>query len=344
VNSISTLQFMYQGYFDINSTFNTSFQYIPANIPFPANISGYPLYALDFNTSNPADACNELPPDTPTLSGKIVLIRRGTCTLVTKIVNVQKFGAQYVIIYTNNNPVINPQSPAGVIAAMVSAELGIEWVTNLQEGDSVNFYFPTDPIPSINNFPNNLTGGTMSTFSSWSPTYELSIKPEVSAPGGNILSTYPIDLGAYAVLSGTSMATPYIAGVLALYMSAKGSQTKFDYQILRQILATTATPLFFNDGTHTYPYLAPAIQQGGGLVNAFAAVHYTTIISPSTLSLNDSMYFNKTVEFTISNTDSVAVSYTLTHVSLYIIRFLVLLTCLSFVARSSYCIHFGRKH
>jgi subtilisin family serine protease len=287
---------MYQGYFDINSTFNTSFQYFPANNPFPANISGYPLYALDYNTSNPADACNELPCDKLMLSEKVVLIRRGTCTFITKIANAQKCGAQYVIIYTNQNPVVTPQSPAGVIAAMVSAELGIEWVTHLQEGDSVNFYFPNDRIPSINNVPNNFTGGTMSTFSSWS-----------------------IDLGADAVLSGTSMATPYTAGVLALYMSAKGSQTKFDYQTLRQILATTATPLFFNDGIQTYPYLAPAIQQGGGLVNAFAVVHYTTIISPSTLSLNDSMYFNKTVEFNISNTDSVAVSYTLTHVSLCII-------------------------
>ena len=278
------------------------------------------------------------------LSNKIVLIRRGTCPVLTKIANVQKCGAQYVIIYTNQNLAMNPPSPAGVFAAMVTAELGVQWVTYLQQNFSVNFYFPTNPTEILVDSPNNVTGGTMSTFSSWSPTYNLLIKPAVSAPGGYILSTYPIDLGSYAVLSGTSMATPYIAGVLALYMNAKGLQGEVNYESLRQILATTATPVFFNDGIQTYPYLAPVVQQGGGLVNAFAAVHYSTVISPSNLPLNDSIHFNQTVEFTISNTNSLPVSYTLTHVSLYIIRFLVLLTCLSFVASSSHCVYFGCKH
>ncbi len=316
VDSIAIRQFMYQGDFAVNLEPNTTFAYLPANNPFPANISGYPLYALGFNTSNPAEACSELPSDTPMLSGKIVLIRRGTCAFLSKITNVQKFGAQYVIFYNNERPIISPQSPNGVLAAIVSAELGAQWIMYLQEGHMVNFYFSDNSTANVIDSPNNVTGGTMSTFSSWSPTNELYIKPEVSAPGGYILSTYPINLGSYAVLSGTSMATPYIAGVLALYKSAKNSQRMLDYQTLRQILSTTATPLFFNDGIQTYSYLAPIVQQGGGLVNAFAAVHYTTVISPSTLSLNDTAHFNQTVEFTIFNTDSIAVLYTLAHVSL----------------------------
>jgi subtilisin family serine protease len=251
------------------------------------------------------------------LSGKIVLIRRGTCTFITKIANVQRFGAQYVIFYNNENPITYPQSLTGVLAAMVSAEQGAQWIMYLEEGQTVNFYFPDNSTAGIIYLPNNITGGTMSTFSSWSPTNELYIKPEVSAPGGNILSTYPINLGSYAVLSGTSMATPYIAGVLALYKSANDSQKNLDYLTLRQILSTTATPLPFNNGSQTYSYLAPIVQQGGGLVNAFAAVHYTTMINPSTLPLNDTANFNQTVEFIISNTDSTAVSYTLTHVSLF---------------------------
>ncbi|CAF2949473.1 unnamed protein product [Rotaria sp. Silwood2] len=313
VDSITTPQMLYEGRFTINNSVNTTFQYLPANNPFPEKISGYSLYALDYNITNPADACTELPSDTPTLSEKIVLIHRGTCTFLSKIANVQKFGAQYIIIYNNENPMINPQSPSEVFAGMVSAEQGGYWIARLQEGLTVNFYFPANSTATLINPSNNITGGSMSIFSSWSPTNDLYAKPEVSAPGGNILSTYPLHLGGYAVLSGTSMATPYIAGVIALYKNAKGPQTKIDSLTLRHILATTATPLFFNDGKKTYPYLAPVVQQGGGLVNAFATIHYTTIISPSTLNLNDTSYFKKTVSFTISNTGSAAVSYTLIH-------------------------------
>lgn len=276
------------------------------------------MYALDYNTTNPADACNALPSDTPNLSQKITLIRRGTCTFLQKIANVQKFGAQYVLIYNNENPIINPQSSAGVLAAMVSAEQGAYWIDFLQKALVIRLYFSDNAIATDVNFINNITGGTMSIFSSWSPTNELYVKPEVSAPGGNILSTYPLDLGGYAVLSGTSMATPYIAGVIALYKNAKGPRTKIDSLLIRHILITTATPLFYNDGKQTFSYLAPVVQQGGGLVNAFAAICYTTVISPSILNLNDTRHFKKTVSFTISNTKSVRVSYTLSHVSRFI--------------------------
>jgi subtilisin family serine protease len=213
---------------------------------------------------------------------------------------------------------LNTQGLSGVFLATVSAQLSAQWITNLQQGRMVNIYFPDNATKTAVESSNNVTGSTMSIFSSWSPTYELYIKPDVSAPGGNILSTYPMDMGAYAVMSGTSMATPYIAGILALYKSVNNSQNKIiDYKTLKQILATTATPVLFNDGIQTYPYLAPVVQQGGGLVNAFAVMYYTTVISPSILALNDTVNFNSKVQFIINNTNSTAVSYTITHVSLY---------------------------
>ena len=69
---------------------------------------------------------------------------------------------------------------------------------------------------------NNITGGFLSTFTSWGPTNELAIKPNVAAPGGIIYSTFPLALGGFQIDQGTSMATPYITGVAALYLSAKG--------------------------------------------------------------------------------------------------------------------------
>ena len=76
----------------------------------------------------------------------------------------------------------------------------------------------------------------------------------VSAPGVKILSTVP---GGYATYSGTSMATPHVAGVAALVYSAHPTWTNLQ---VKQKIIDTATPL----GNHWL--------YGAGLVNAAAAV------------------------------------------------------------------------
>ena len=57
------------------------------------------------------------------------------------------------------------------------------------------------------------------------------------------------------------------------------------------------------------------IQQGGGLVDAYAVVHYTTKINPGVLPLNDTVHFDEIVSFTISNEGLTDVFYTFEHVS-----------------------------
>lgn len=59
-------------------------------------------------------------------------------------------------------------------------------------------------------------------FTSWGPTNELLLKPDIGAPGFEIVSTVPGN--SYESMSGTSMAAPYIAGVAALYISKHGGR------------------------------------------------------------------------------------------------------------------------
>ncbi|KAF9201344.1 hypothetical protein BGZ59_002767, partial [Podila verticillata] len=82
-------------------------------------------------------------------------------------------------------------------------------------------------------------GGTPSSFSSFGTDGELRSKPDVAAPGGNILSTLPLAQGGYGLMSGTSMATPYVAGSHALLIQAKHAKPRGDE--IRKIFKNTAT-------------------------------------------------------------------------------------------------------
>jgi len=80
------------------------------------------------------------------------------------------------------------------------------------------------------------------------------------------------------------MATPYMSGIVALYLSVNGPTDPLQ---LRNRFVSTADPVDFNTGIATMVgLLAPVPQQGGGLVNAVRFLKATTGISPAYLELN----------------------------------------------------------
>lgn len=151
-------------------------------------------------------------------------------------------------------------------------------------------------------------GGSPSDFSSWGHDGDLRIKPDIAGPGGNILSTYPLDMGGYAIESGTSMSSPYVAGSHALLYSAHKKPLRG--QDARKIFMNTATPgKFFNHNE-----LAPVAKQGAGLVNVKSAVSTQAIFSPDKIELLDTVHFTgKSVEVKLKNVGKRTTVYTLSH-------------------------------
>ena len=134
----------------------------------------------------------------------------------------------------------------------------------------------------------NPDGGLISSFTSYGPSNDLFFKPAIAAPGGNILSTFPVALDTFAVLSGTSMATPFMAGVSALLFEARGTHPEVG-RMARTLFETTAQRVA-SSHTDGDP-LQSVTQQGAGLIDAFKAIHAEAFITPSELITNDTAHF-----------------------------------------------------
>ncbi|KAJ3096230.1 hypothetical protein HDU97_006087 [Phlyctochytrium planicorne] len=181
------------------------------------------------------------------------------------------------------------------------------------------------------------TGGTISSFSSGGLDPELNLKPDVGGIGGLVYSTISQHVqklsnlkSPYAVYSGedfflllfhtlltlvlfllskgTSMATPYAVGVAALILEAyKTSKPTFDaIKVLLQNTATVTKAFGTND-------VESAAFQGAGLINAYKALTTKTLVTPSSISLNDTEFTQKWYEITVTNLNNTAQEYTITH-------------------------------
>lgn len=195
---------------------------------------------------------------------------------------------------------------------MVTAMQGVEWVNLLNQGKEIIVHMTDQNHTSklVESSPDTQYGGLLSPFSSWGPTWEVDVKPQFASPGGNILSTYPLDLGGYAVLSGTSMACPLTAAIYALISQARGT---LDPSTLERVISSTASPKVWAEDTSGR--LAPVPQQGGGLIQAFDAAYTTTIPSVASISFNDTANFIPSANFSIQNLSPNDVTYEIGHVA-----------------------------
>lgn len=101
-----------------------------------------------------------------------------------------------------------------------------------------------------------------------------------------------------------------MAAIYALVGQVRGT---LDPATIENLLSATANPNLFHDGRESYPYLAPAAQQGAGLVQAYDAAHATTILGVSSISFNDTDHLTSG-NFTIRNLGTDEVTYSLSNV------------------------------
>lgn len=175
-----------------------------SSVPLTAPVSG----PLAYNAADPLH-CSPAAPGSYT--GKIVMVRRGTCTFVNKVLNVEAGGASAVILANNAEAALNP--------TLDGTHIPVATILLSQGNSLANFFASAGSADVLLDYPAVATPeipDQVATFSSRGPASLAMLKPDIAAPGANILAALNGDANSFGVLSGTSMATPHIAGAATL--------------------------------------------------------------------------------------------------------------------------------
>ena len=226
-----------------------------------------------------ASTSGQLPPGS--LTGTIVLVERGLCPFATKAAQAKAAGAVGIVFSDNR------EGEANGIPAKLAVPGGM--IANL-DGDRLRAYLAANggrTTVRIGHDPLELeTGrsGVITSFSSGGPTaFGHDLKPDVAAPGGQILSSTLPNTSAsrFAVFDGTSMATPHVAGAAALLLELHPGWTPAQ---VKSALVSTAGAAW-GDTARTQE--APVTLEGGGLVALPHAADPQLFTDPVSLSFED---------------------------------------------------------
>ncbi|NLW51921.1 MAG: S8 family serine peptidase [Tissierellia bacterium] len=215
-----------------------------------------------------------------TVEGKIVLIERGETFTETQKRS-QDAGALAQIVYNNARPdaevLVNMATNPGqtLPSLSIGRAAGLKLVENEVKVLTVTDNKVTTPNPNY---------GLMSDFTSRGPTPHMEMKPEISAPGGQIYSTLNND--KYGVMSGTSMAAPHVAGGFALVRQYLRDDARFsslsaeEQTRLAKVLLMNSADIL-QDPDEQVPY-AVREQGAGGMNLARATSLPMTATNPAT--------------------------------------------------------------
>lgn len=196
-----------------------------------------------------------------TLTGETVVIARGTCTFSQKMANAKAAGAGGVIVYSDDREAGGMAKSAGfddhIPAVMIENADGLALLTQIPAEIVVT------PSQIVAQVPNQVAG-----FSSRGPApFTGAVKPDIMAPGVNILSSV---FSGFELFNGTSMASPHVAGAAALLLANDPTMTQYE---VKSALVTSTTDQGFE-----------VWEQGGGLMNIPAAAAVNATFAPTNAS------------------------------------------------------------
>jgi minor extracellular serine protease Vpr len=256
-------------------------------------------------------ACSALPAGS--LSGKIALISRGTCTFSTKIRNAQAAGAVAVIVVNNvagdptamgqDGTANQPTIPAYMASLANKAALMAANGQSATIGAALQYFLTTN-------------ADIMAGFSSQGPTdVDFRVKPDVVAPGVNVLSSIPHTFcktpPCFAFFQGTSMATPHLAGSAAV---VKGQHPTWSAAQVRSAVVNTADQSVLKDFQTGLSTVTDVNIIGTGRENLLSAVKTSVALDPVSVSFGSVPAISgitKTYNVTLTNLTGSAANFVL---------------------------------
>ena len=258
---------------------------VPAGAPAPpiaSTVSGEFAVAPGGTAGSAGLACAPLDP--ATFGGKIAVVGRGTCTFDVKKQNAMAGGAIAMIVHNNgaDAPIAMsgftlPAIPS-VMVTLTDGRALVSWAA-ANASPTVEIAAPLARVTS--GWPDVISGS-----SSRGPALTMQIKPDIAAPGSNILSSVVTDstgavnpAGLFDQVSGTSMSTPHITALAGLL---KLKHPTWSPAQIKSALMNTASTDMSLDLEGNIPALAK--HRGAGRVNAARLANVQLTFDPPSVS------------------------------------------------------------
>jgi minor extracellular serine protease Vpr len=226
----------------------------PLNTPIPYTPSDFPGFTTSLTA--PVKAAALVQPSNPlgcdpflagSFTDSIALIQRGVCAFSVKVNNAAAAGAVGVIIFNNQPGTVNITVPGTTIPSVSILESDGQELLDLLTAN------PTATVTATLNpnqvFQYDVQPDVLAGFSSVGPGGDPNfLKPDITAPGVNILSAYSpaLDGRMYNQISGTSMAAPHVTGAVALMKELHPTWTI--NQIRSVLMSTSIQTVYQPDG------------------------------------------------------------------------------------------------